>query len=226
MRMLKNRLKVVRTARNVSQEALATELGVKKGTISKYETGRVPMNEARINQIAQILRCSPAELLDLSDSSSPAPVLAPKIAIDPLAYPFDLPLRVLRAIVADGGSKTLEGYQLSEDSAEFRRRPPGVANASGAYCTYVPTDALYRYERGDMIVVNPDRIAKIGDPVLLTVRNPGSDVEITYIGRLLKADRQWTVLEVDRPARATDQFSATTIESCHKILSTEELLGF
>ncbi|MGE4527434.1 MAG: helix-turn-helix transcriptional regulator [Rhodospirillaceae bacterium] len=223
--MLRNRLKVVRTARGVSQEALAQGIGVKKAAISKYETGVVPLTEHRANEIAVFLGCTPEELFGLEEplAAAPAPVRVP---VDIQGYPADLPLRVMRASSLPGDSQILEGYQLAEESTEFRRRLPGVASAPDAYCTYVPTDALLKYDRGDLIVLRPDRPAKLGDPVLLTVRNAPADTPVTYIGRLAKVDRQWTVIEVDRPTPARDQFASASVLSCHKILSLEELMGF
>lgn len=222
--MIKNRLKVVRTARGVSQEFLATELGVKKATISKYETGRVPLTETRANQIARILDCSPEELFGLSEIAPvPAPTMKP---IDLQSFPYDLPLLPLRALSSPGGSQNLEGYRLSEDSVEFRRRPPGVATSAEAYCTYIPADALGKFDRGDLVVVRPDRPAKIGDPVLLTVKSGPGDDPFTYVGRLIQADRTWTTLAVDRPTPMTDKFATAHVLSCHKILNTEEMLGF
>lgn len=57
------RLKELRKARGISQEALAAELGVRKSAISKWETGRAQMTLDRLEQVAAILGCTPVELL-------------------------------------------------------------------------------------------------------------------------------------------------------------------
>lgn len=228
--MIKNRLRVVRKARGVSQEELAARIGVKKASISKYETGRVPINETRANELAAALDCAPEEIFGFERNGEARvgmtthfPVLA---TITPENFPLDLPVKILRPVFPSGENQFLEGYQLSEDSVEFRRRPPGVANAADAYCAYVPSDALLKFDRGDLVVVRPDRPARNGDPVLLTVKPSPTDSPVTYVGRLVGIDRQWTTLGIDRPMSGGDKFLNTTVLSCHKILSTEELLGF
>lgn len=232
-------LKALREMAGLSVREVAAELEMPASTYAHYESpkrykGRyLPLK--LVEPLAAILSrhgVDPADVYALAgveeavgrmqENDKPASVRA----VQPSAWPQDLPLRPMRALSSPGADTNLEGYELSEDSVEVRRRPPGLATAREAYCTYVPSDALYRYERGDMIVVAPDRVAKIGDAVILTVAAPGAKRPIAYIGRLLKADRQWTVIEIDRPPGTSDQFATTTVISCHKILSTEELLGF
>lgn len=52
------KLKEIRSIRNISQEQLATAIGVQSSAISKYETGRVPIPEDRLRQISQYLNVS------------------------------------------------------------------------------------------------------------------------------------------------------------------------
>lgn len=216
---ISNRIKELRLQRNLSLQDLADLAGTTKSQISRLENADRRLTDQWMIRLARALECAPVDLMAADERF-------PRATLDPLAYPFDLPLRIMRALQLPPEHQVLEGYHLSEDGVEFRRRPPGVANAADAYCAYVPTDALIKYDRGDLVVVRPDRIAKIGDAVLLSVRGTAADALVTYIGRLIRADRQWTTIEVDRPSTARDQFATATVVHCHKILSTEELLGF
>lgn len=57
------RLRALRKAKGISQEALAECLGLTKMTISKYETGGTSPTIERLEQLARELDCSVADLL-------------------------------------------------------------------------------------------------------------------------------------------------------------------
>ena len=74
-----NRIKEARKAQHLSQTELANRLGKTMRTVQKYESGEIEPSIGVLNEIANILNISPAELigyqkknitLDLSQMSS------------------------------------------------------------------------------------------------------------------------------------------------------------
>jgi|GEM_PF-7000352 len=114
---------------------------------------------------------------------------------------------------------------MQEDATEYCRRPPGLAGVANAYATYAPTDALFKYDIGDLMVVAPDRPVRPGDIVLLTVQSEGEGA-ITYLGRLETNTREWIEIAADRPEPTKAKFAADTVLSTHKVLTMREALGF
>ncbi len=66
------RIKERRLALDMTQEELATKLGLQKSAIAKYENGRVEnIKRSVIQQMAQVLRCSPSYLMGWIDDPDP-----------------------------------------------------------------------------------------------------------------------------------------------------------
>lgn len=65
------RIKERRTALGLTQEELATKLGLQKSAIAKYENGRVEnIKRSVIQKMAEILECSPAYLMGWDESAA------------------------------------------------------------------------------------------------------------------------------------------------------------
>ena len=62
---LKNKLKNLRTARNMTQEAVAEQLGVTSQTISKWERGLISPDISVLPKIALLFKCSIDSLFDM-----------------------------------------------------------------------------------------------------------------------------------------------------------------
>jgi len=62
---LKNKLKELRTARNMTQEAVAEQLGVSSQTVSKWERGLLSPDIALLPKIALLFKCSIDSLFDM-----------------------------------------------------------------------------------------------------------------------------------------------------------------
>lgn len=169
---------------------------------------------------------------DASASVTVAPAPLEEVRAKPLsgqpinlsALPYDLPVYLLHAIVPPSPGR-IEGYAMQEDAVEFCRRPPGLGGARNAYATYAPSSALAKLDEGDVILVAPERPARAGDAVLLTVRAAPGAAPVTYLGRLVARDAEWVELGVDRPAPMRDRFAAATVVSLHKVLTTREIVG-
>ncbi len=62
---LKNKLKELRTSRNMTQEAVAEQLGVTSQTVSKWERGLLSPDIALLPKIALLFKCSIDSLFDM-----------------------------------------------------------------------------------------------------------------------------------------------------------------
>jgi len=69
--MRKDRLQEVRVRRGYTQETFATELGIEKKQVSRWETGSTIPGSDKLAQIAKVLRVSTDYLLGLTDDPSP-----------------------------------------------------------------------------------------------------------------------------------------------------------
>lgn len=67
--MKDNRLKEIREARGVTQEALAAALGVSYSTIQKWEHGNREFSGKWLKELASYLDCSVDEILNISPTS-------------------------------------------------------------------------------------------------------------------------------------------------------------
>lgn len=67
--MKDNRLKEIREARGITQEALAAALGVSYSTIQKWEHGNREFSGKWLKELASYLDCSVDEILDISPTS-------------------------------------------------------------------------------------------------------------------------------------------------------------
>lgn len=66
--MIGERIKTLRTARNMSQVELATALNVSKQSISNWENNNILPSVEIIKQLARFFSCSSDYLLELDDS--------------------------------------------------------------------------------------------------------------------------------------------------------------
>lgn len=67
--MRDNRLKEIREARGITQEALATALGVSYSTIQKWEHGNRELSGKWLKELASFLDCSVDEILNITPTS-------------------------------------------------------------------------------------------------------------------------------------------------------------
>lgn len=58
-----HRIRELRTAQKLSQQELATKLGIDRSTVAKWETGTHSPRTDKLRQLAKVLNCSLEELL-------------------------------------------------------------------------------------------------------------------------------------------------------------------
>ena len=133
------KIRQLRIAKGLSQEALGELVGVKKAAINKYETGRVVnIKKSMLVQLADALGVLPADLLD-DIQKADQPTL-PSNLVSPAAYP----LPVLGTICAGDGilcEENFEGYFFVDNTIR--------AN----YCLHVHGDSMMDAEIYDEDIV-------------------------------------------------------------------------
>ena len=67
-----NRIKVLRTDANMTQEELAAKLNVKRAVISKYENGKIPLTDSLLTELVSIFDVSIDYILGVSDKKKEA----------------------------------------------------------------------------------------------------------------------------------------------------------
>jgi transcriptional regulator with XRE-family HTH domain len=60
---MKNRIRELREAAGLSQDALAEKLGTIRGTISKLEQGKMTLSQDWIMRISKVFRCDPGDII-------------------------------------------------------------------------------------------------------------------------------------------------------------------
>ncbi len=58
-----HRIRELRIAQKLSQQELATKLGIDRSTVAKWETGTHSPRTNKLRQLAKVLNCSLEELL-------------------------------------------------------------------------------------------------------------------------------------------------------------------
>ena len=58
-----HRIRELRIAQKLSQQELATKLGIDRSTVAKWETGTHSPRTDKLRQLAKVLNCSLEELL-------------------------------------------------------------------------------------------------------------------------------------------------------------------
>ena len=58
-----HRIRELRIAQKLSQQELATKLGIDRSTVAKWETGNHSPRTDKLRQLAKVLNCSLEELL-------------------------------------------------------------------------------------------------------------------------------------------------------------------
>ncbi len=116
-------------------------------------------------------------------------------------------------------------FELTGTEIDFVRRPVGISAARDVYAVYVINDSMSpRYEAGDLIYVHPGRPPRVGDYVVIQLRDRGHGARRALIKRLARRTARLLVLEQFNPSR-TKEIPMSQVEAIHRILTPNELFG-
>lgn len=178
-----------------------------------------------IEKIAAVLKTTPEWLTGKSEIST-APVtgeIRPGAAVIPARerMPNDVPVRGTAA-----GSHMSGAFQLdSSQTVDWARRPPAMTGARDLYALYIEGTSMEPEHRpGDLRFVHPHKPARIGDSVIVQIRN-GRNSEIeAIIGHYLKKTPTTLVIGKLSPV-ATVEVKREHVVAVYKVLTMNELFG-
>lgn len=104
------RIKIARDRKGMSLENIASEIGVARSTVQRYEAGKIEKPKIPVvHAIANVLEVNPSWLIGVAENPSPA-ATAEKATIDETAL-----LKIFRSLNRDGKSEALKRIaELSE----------------------------------------------------------------------------------------------------------------
>lgn len=116
-------------------------------------------------------------------------------------------------------------FQVGQ-AVDFARRLPGIANNKTVFALYVRGDSMFpRFADGDLIYVDPGRVSRIGDDVLIELAGeaPG-DPPFAIVKRLVARSGSKITVRQFNPDREL-VFPTARIQRVSRVLTTSDLAG-
>lgn len=183
-----------------------------------------------LEKLAAVLETSVDWLLHGDGPPPPPPALAappvPNVQFSDARVPSraelgerDLPVRGTAAGTLGKGAFQIDG------EIDYVVRPYAVRHVKDAYAIYVVGDSMDpAHPHGELRIVHPRRPCQIGDTVVIVARFSENGPSEAFIKRLVKRSGDRLIVEQFNP-QATIEFKTDYIESCHKVLTMNDLLG-
>lgn len=205
---LKDNVKRLREKASLSQQELATAIGVRQNTIASIETGKTKRTKY-LADIARALRVT-VEDLDPEVESNPSTRETLTTQQNLLVGERNLPVYA----AAEGGRGTLI---VSSDPVDYVKRPEPLANVRDGYGILVVGDSMTpAYRPGDTILVHPHLPANPDTEVVLYGLDEDGD-ELVTIKYLVKyTSKDWHLRQYHPAKEFTLPRSQWT--KCHRVV--------
>ncbi len=212
--------------------------------------GDPPITEDELLQLSDLSRTRPAPgrggrapgKFDAPAESQASPSRIGSVTERPneshnIVTPEMLPYRDLRDFrsldkdvpVFGTAAGAVEGaFQMNNDGSPIDtvRRPDSLIGAKNVYALYVQSDSMIpQYKPGDLIYVHPDRVAQIGDSVVVLVRYADVEDIQVFLKCLARRTARKLVLEQHNP-KGTIEIETKNVQAIHRVLTMNELMGF
>ena len=218
-------------ALKLSARAASLQAGGSVDLLRMILNGRTSFPRAdSLEKIAKVLQTTPDWLLygdpKPGDAASPPPSLG-RNEVTPanvdLPAPNDMPRDV--PVFGTAAGSVTGAVVIEEGIADFVRRPPGLKNARHAYALFVSGESMVPIlQPGDLIFVDPDQRANVGDIVVVQISRTDHDPPDVFVKKLRRRGPRWLVLEQTNPLATIEQ-NNTTVVAVHRVLSMRELFG-
>lgn len=221
------------TELNLTEEQASRSAGLDKTYLRKlFER---PSSSPRGNTLEQLAR---ALQVDVAFLVAPAAhggelvvekVDSSKVANEVKSAPVSPPSRQVMpndVPVLGTAAGSMEGaFQLTDGVIDYVRRPPALMNTRDVYSIFVEGSSMYpEHKHGDLRFVSPHKPARVGDSVVIQIKNDGRLTFDAMIGHLVK--RTSTQLQIGKlNPEMTLTFALSDIASIHKVLDMNELFG-
>ena len=176
------RIRELRKARKMTQELLASLVGVATPQISRWEQGTNGVPVSRLDRIAAALSV-PTALLLSTDQVTALPI-APNAVTIPMEGPSMERMNENLPVfgTALGAPRVFEGEAVEQtmlnsgDVVQYVKRPVILNGRADAYGLYVQGQSMEPVHiEGDMILAERKRPARIGDDVVVYLRVKDED---------------------------------------------------
>lgn len=229
-RMIENgiqaRIRELLDERGMTAEAASRKAGLDKTYLRKlFERPNASPGTKALASLADALGTTVGYLVNGKDAPEAMAIRgearAASVPLPPIAtLPNDLPVRGTAA-----GSHLGGAFQFEGGIVDYVRRPPALLGAMNAYGLFIEgTSMVPEHNPGDLRFVHPDRPPRIGDSVIVQVRNGPNHEPEAMIGHLLRRTETTVFLGKLNP-EATVQLKRETVISIHKVLTVNELFG-
>jgi SOS-response transcriptional repressor LexA len=222
---LNDRLKQVIEKQGLSLDAASRQAGMERSYFSKLFDGAIGHPRVdTVRKIAQAFGVSAEWLMNGGDLPPPVDVRNYGPGSTPPVprrdeMPNDVPVMGTAA-----GNHLRGAFKLGSDPVDWVRRPPALTRNKDAYALYVEGTSMEpQYFSGDLIFVNPNRPARIGDIVVVQVADSEDGVEGT-LGIYKKRTETAVVIGKRNPV-ADVEIKRNGRMEIHKVLSNNELYG-
>lgn len=208
-------------AKGVRQEALADDLGVTQGTVSRWLSGSEPkgVKLLRLHEIAKSHGVVPGASAPSPPAPPPPEPLPPPNAR--IIGPVDMlgageRIKVLgQAVGGSDGRFLFNGETMAEIFA-----PSQLWGVRNAYAVYVSGDSMEpRYFAGETVYVNPHMPARQGDFVVVQVVEDAEELPSGYIKQFVSMTGDKLRLRQFNPAKDMT-FDRARVMSVHKIVGS------
>ncbi len=216
-----NRIKELREALGLSLEDLAARVGSDHTTVWKLERGKRRLTAEWMARLAPHLKTTPQGLVRGWDPGEQN--VRPALAVS-VPERDDMPRDVPVFGTAQGGA---EGVFLlnTGEAIDYVRRLPGIARVRNAFALYMEGDSMAPWRQaGQIVFVNPDRPARIGDHVVVVLQDGGETDRPAIVKKLVKRTAGALTLAAYNPEV---EFEVTTdrVAQVWRVMELDELIG-
>lgn len=184
---MKDRIRNRRKKQGFSQDGLAKQLGVTKGTISQWEQGRTTPSGENLYNLARALGVSARWVLEGGDSDADA------ANVEPSVEPVSLRTKLVPEISWVAAGAWSEVCHVESDPDALNWYPCPVNASDSTFVLRVVGESMApEYPPGRIIFVDPEREARSGDDVIASMTDTNEATFKRYIeepgsGLMLKA---------------------------------------
>lgn len=229
-----HRIKAARARAGVTQQWLATRVGVSRAAVAQWERETDPTvpEHDRILKVAEALGVSAAFLITGEGEDGPLLDASPArradaAPFDPVPMPAPAELRPglpVYGVAACHNSHGHEAFEMQGEVIDRVKYPPALTNVPGAYAIYATGDSMEpRYFAGELVYVHPGKPPTPGSFVVVQLHpdHEGGPIR-AMIKRLVRRSPSKVTLAQYNPQEEFD-LQWDEIRAIHRILNGEEL---
>lgn len=222
MAAMPNRLKAIREAKGLTQQALADLVGTTKQQISNLENSRRKLSEDWLRRLSSKLGVTAGAIIG-EDASYPqiqpeGVIAAPKPMIE--SWPRDVP------VLGTSAAGDVGDFMLNGDVIDWARRPPVLRGVNNAFCVYIQGESMVPWRQpGGLVYVHPSRPPRTGDHVVVELHAPDGEPKPAFCKLLIRSTPKALILGQYNPKRDDIAIPQERVLHLYRVMDWEELLA-